>query len=158
MLTSCNLKNKEIDKLDSKRDLNNFVYYSCYAIHDKTTNEYKSVSDCGLSEGMSIAVLTTSHIISGENDLEDIEGIFTLIDFRDVPYGTQEEEFDKYIVSYELVRDNDWYVWYYHTEDFNKSGLASYDYTFGLEVNDYECFIVCIDNIEYLFPVDNYLI
>ena len=107
---------------------------------------------------MSIAVLSSTNEINSEDDLEDVEGSILLFDFRDVPYGTEESDFEKYITIYELTRDNDWYVWFYHNSDFSKTGLAGYNYQHGLQIGDYECFIVNVDNIEYIFRVEDVLI
>ena len=132
--------------------------YSCYVIHNVDTDEYISVQDCGLSDWMSIGVLSSTNEIDSEDDLKNVDGVTVLVDFRDVPYGTEESDFEKYIKIYELIRDNNWYVWFCHDSDYSTSNLAIYDFQYGLQIGDYDFFTVKVDNIEYLFRFEDCLI
>lgn len=174
LLSSCSRSTPELDSLNKEENINEEVteqktetddnsdaslyLYSCYVIRNTDTDELMNVQSCGLSDWMSIAVLSSTNEINSEDDLEDVEGSILLFDFRDVPYGTEESDFEKYITIYELTRDNDWYVWFYHNSDFSKTGLAGYNYQHDLQIGDYECFIVNVDNIEYIFRVEDVLI
>lgn len=145
---------EEIDdsQLMTLDDENNEIYYYiCPIIMDINTGEFKDANALGLSDGMNIAILSTYKAIESEENLKDINGHFILVDFRDVPYETPEKDFDNYVGIYELIRDNDWYVWHYHTSDYDKSNLFTYDYELIYEDDDYIEFGIDIDNTEYYF-------